>query len=107
MSDDSLMVLATTFPDRASAERVVALLVDGGLAVCGQVGADLRSYYRWEGALRKEPEVAVTFKVLAARYELCAGELKLQHPYEVPQIVGWAAERVDAAYLAWARGEAP
>ena len=43
-------------------------------------------------------------KVLKNRYELCVGELKLLHPYEVPQIVGWPAARVDEAYLAWAKG---
>ncbi len=106
MSDGGLMILTTTFPDRATAERVVALLVDGGLAVCGQVGAELRSFYRWEGELKDEAEVAVALKVLPARYELCAGELKLQHPYEVPEIVGWPAARVEQAYLDWARGGA-
>ncbi len=99
-----LMILTTTFPDRDSANRVVALLVDGGLAVCGQVGAELDSVYRWQGEVRTDAEVAVTLKVLPARYELCAGELKLQHPHEVPQIVGWSCDRVEAAYLAWARG---
>lgn len=102
MSD--LLVLATTFPDRDSAERVVSLLVDGGLAVCGQVGADLRSFYRWQGELEETSEVAVTLKVLPERYELCAGELKQQHPYEVPQILSWTASRVDRDYLDWARG---
>jgi periplasmic divalent cation tolerance protein len=101
------MILATTFPDRASAERVASLLVDGGLAACAQVGADLRSFYRWQGELQSADEVAVVLKVLRDRYELCAGELKLQHPYDVPQIVGWPAPRVDADYLAWARGDAP
>lgn len=104
MNDGGLLILTTTFPDRSTAERVVALLVDGGLAVCGQVGADLRSFYRWEGELRDTAEVAVTLKVLPERYELCAGELKLQHPYEVPQIVAWPAARVEQSYLDWARG---
>ena len=99
-----LLIIATTFPDRDSAARVVALLVDAGLAVCGQVGADLRSCYRWEGEMRQADEVAVTLKVLPDRYELCAGELKLQHPYDVPQIVAWPATRVEQAYLDWARG---
>ena len=63
-----LLVLATTFPDRDGAERVVSLLVDGGLAVCGQVGADLRSFYRWEGKLEEASEVAVTLKILPERF---------------------------------------
>ena len=46
-------------------------------------------------------------KVLSDRYDLCTGELKLRHPYEVPQILAWPAAKVDPAYLAWARGHAP
>ena len=105
MSDGGLLVLATTFPDRDQAEKVAGLLVDAGLAVCAQVGADLVSFFRWDGAVRCEREVAVVLKVLPDRYELCAGELKLQHPYDVPQIVAWPVSRVDPAYLAWARGK--
>ena len=104
MSDGELWVLATTFPDRAVAEKVCTLLVDAGLAVCAQVGTDLLSIYRWQGELQNDSEVGVQLKVLKERYELCTGELKLQHPYDVPQIVGWPVGRVDGAYLAWARG---
>ena len=101
-----LKIVVTTFADRAVAEKTAHLLVDAGLSVCAQVGADLVSYFRWDGAVRREQEVAVLIKVLPDRYELCAGELKLLHPYDVPQIVAWPAGRVDAAYLAWARGKA-
>jgi periplasmic divalent cation tolerance protein len=104
MNEGELWVMTTTFPERAEAERVCALLVDAGLAVCAQVGAEIAAVYRWEGEVRRETEVPVVLKVLKARYELCAGELKLQHPYEVPQLVGWPAGRTDDAYLAWARG---
>ena len=106
MSDGGLLVLSTTFPDREQAEKVAGVLVDAGLAVCAQVGADLVSFFRWDGAVCREQEVAVLFKVLPDRYDLCAGELKLLHPYDVPQIVAWPAGRVDAAYLAWAQGKA-
>lgn len=105
MSDGGLQVVTTTFPDRAAAERVAAHLVDAGLAVCAQVGADLVAFYRWQGEVRRDTEVAVVLKVLPERLDLCCGELKLQHPYDTPQIVAWPAGRVDAAYLAWARGK--
>ena len=51
MSEGELWVLTTTLPDRATAERICTELVDAGLAVCGQVGADLLSVYRWQGEL--------------------------------------------------------
>lgn len=105
MSAGELRVVSTTFPDREAAERVIGLLVDGGLAVCGQVGADLVSFYRWEGALCRAPEVAAILKVLPDRLDLCLGELKLQHPYDIPQVVVWSTDFVSREYLAWAQGE--
>ena len=105
MSDGGLWIVTTAFPHRDDAEKAAGLLVDAGLAVCAQVGADLVSFFRWEGAVQRAAEVALVLKVLPDRYELCVGELKLQHPYDVPQIVSWPAGRVDAAYLAWARGK--
>lgn len=99
-----MKIVVTTFPDRASAEKTAGLIVDAGLAACAQVGAELTSFYRWEGEVKQETEVAVTFKVLQDRFRLFTGELKLQHPYEVPQIISWQAEYVDPAYLEWARG---
>jgi periplasmic divalent cation tolerance protein len=99
-----LKIVVTTFPDRAVAEKIAHLLVDAGLSVCAQVGADLVSFYRWEGEIQRDAEVAVTFKVLQPRFDLFVGELRLQHPAEVPQIISWPAEYVDRAYLDWARG---
>jgi periplasmic divalent cation tolerance protein len=100
-----LRVVVTTFSDRENAEKVSGLMVDAGLAVCAQVGADLVSFYRWDGAVKRDEEVAVTFKVLADRFDLFTGELKLQHPYDVPQIISWPAEYVNRAYLDWAEGK--
>lgn len=104
MSSD-LKVVATTFPDRDSAAEVAELMVDAGLAVCAQVGAPIESYYRWDGAMKRDPEVPVTFKVLQERFDLFKGELDLQHPYDVPQIISWPAEYVNRPYLEWAKGK--
>jgi periplasmic divalent cation tolerance protein len=101
--DDGLWVLATTLPDRAAAAAVARALVTEGLAACAQVGADLLSFYRWEGAVRGDPEVALVLKVTGARYAACAARLRQLHPYTVPQVVGWRAERVDPDYARWAR----
>lgn len=105
MKDPNLNVVVTTFPDRAQAEAAARLLVDAGLAVCAQVGADLVSFYQWDGEVTQSAEVSVTFKVLTERFELFVGELKLQHPYDVPQLVAWPAGWANDAYLDWARGQ--
>ena len=100
---DELRIVTTTFPDRECAEEAARLLVEAGLAVCAQVGSDLVSFYRWRGQRERSEEVPVVCKVLATRFDLFVGELKLQHPYDVPEIVSWPAGWVDPDYLAWAR----
>jgi periplasmic divalent cation tolerance protein len=100
-----LRVVVTTFATREVAEKVAGLMVDSGLAACAQVGADLVSFYRWDGAVKRDTEVAVTFKVLPDRFDLFTGELALQHPYEIPQIISWPAGYVNRAYLEWAQGK--
>ncbi len=105
MSFAALMIVTTTFDDREKALEVSRLLVDGGLAVCAQVGDKMDSIYRWEGEVVQNPEVRVTFKVLGDRFELFCGELKLNHPYDVPQLVAWPAAYTDKAYLDWAKGK--
>jgi len=100
-----LKIVVTTFPEREIAEKVAGLMVDAGLAVCAQVGSDLVTFYRWDGLVKRDTEVAATFKVLQERFDLFKGELKLQHPYEIPQIISWPSESVNREYLDWARGK--
>ncbi len=105
MSSSNLMVVTTTFDDREKALEVSRLMVDAGLAVCSQVGEPMDSFYRWEGEVVQSSEVRVTFKVLGDRFELFCGELKLNHPYDVPQVVAWPIAYADKAYLDWAKGK--
>ena len=100
-----LRIVVTTFAERDIAEKVAGLMVDAGLAVCAQVGTDLVSFYRFDGVVKRDQEVAVTFKVLHDRFDLFTGELKLQHPYDIPQIISWPAGYVNRAYLEWAQGK--
>ena len=105
MSYASLMIVTTTFDDRQKALEVSRLLVDAGLAVCSQVGERMDSFYRWEGEVVQAEEFRVTFKVLGDRFDLFCGELKLVHPFAVPQLVAWPAGHTDKDYLNWAKGK--
>ncbi len=107
MSQGDLMILTTTFSDRDKAREIAHLMVDGGLAVCAQVGDSMESFYQWKGKIAQDNEVRVTFKILGERFDLFCGELKMNHPYDAPQLIAWPASYVDAAYLDWARGKSP
>jgi periplasmic divalent cation tolerance protein len=105
MYDGRLMVCSTTFPDRAQAQAAVTQLVSEGLVVCGQVGADLMSCYRWQGKICHDNEVAVMLKVRDDRLDDCWQRLRVIHPYETPQLLAWRADRVDEVYGRWAYEE--
>ncbi len=100
--DGRLLVLVTTLPDREAAASVAAALVREGLAACAQVGPDLVSWYEWEGEVTSAPEVRLLLKVTEELYEACARRLAALHPYEVPQVTAWRADRVGEAYGRWA-----
>ncbi len=105
MSYAALMVVTTTFDEVEKAREVSRLMVDAGLAVCAQVEQPMQSFYRWKGEIISSGECRVTFKVLGDRFDLFCGELKLNHPYDVPQLVAWPADYVDHNYLEWAKGK--
>ena len=105
MSQADLMILTTTFASRDKAREVAFLMVDAGLAVCAQVGDKIESFYQWKGEVCQDDEVRVTFKILGDRFDLFCGELKLNHPYDVPQLIAWPASYTERSYLDWARGK--
>jgi periplasmic divalent cation tolerance protein len=105
MSRSDVMILTTTFASRDKALEVARLMVDAGLAICAQVGDSLDSFYHWKGEICHDTEVRVTFKILGDRFDLFCGELKLNHPYDVPQLIAWPATYTESAYLEWAKGK--
>jgi len=100
--DGRLLICATTFPDHPAAEAVVTQLVGAGLVVCGQIGGQMTSLYRWQGELCRETEVAVSLKVRDDRLGEALARLRKAHPYAVPQLLCWPATHVDRDYGKWA-----
>ncbi len=104
----SVLVCLTACPDRASAERIAALLVTEQLAACVNVLPGVHSTYRWRGAFEQADEVLLVIKTTALRYPALQARLPEVHPYELPELV--AVEACDGlpAYLHWvAEGATP
>ena len=75
-------------------------LVERRLAACAQI-SEIESVYRWDGALRHEPEFRIMFKTAAARYAEVEAAIRELHSYELPAIYALAVEQADAGYAAW------
>lgn len=104
-SPDTVLLLST-LPDAATAERLARQLVDERMIACANLLPDVRSVYRWSGAVRTEPEVLMLMKTVRARLDGVIRRVAELHPYEVPEVLAFPAEAGLRAYGAWVAAEA-
>ena len=93
-------VLLTALPSRADARRLAALLVEEKLAACVQL-LPIESFYRWEGKVQNEAEVLLLIKTRTALFDAAMARIKAEHPYTVPEIVGWPFSAGHLPYRDW------
>ena len=104
MSSHALLVL-TTIGSAADARTLVTSLVEDRLVACGTVLPGAASIYRWEGAVKEESEVVVLLKTDTAKWDALAAAVEERHPYEVPELLAFPAERGSDLYLSWLTSE--
>jgi periplasmic divalent cation tolerance protein len=97
---DALMVFVTV-PDPETGARLGRVLVEEGLAACVNVIPGLRSIYAWQGKICDDAEALCLIKTRRAFYQRLRERLPALHPYEVPEIIGFAPDEGNAPYLRW------
>ncbi|MEO8439037.1 MAG: divalent-cation tolerance protein CutA [Spartobacteria bacterium] len=100
MAGEAILVLST-FPDTATAERVGRELVEQRCAACANILPGVESIYWWEGKVENAKEALVLFKTTSDRYEALETTLRQRHPYEVPEIIAFPIEQGLPEYLRW------
>ncbi len=99
-----MVLVVTTLPDRAVAERLARRLVESRLAAC--VGlAPTASIYHWRGQVETADEVTLTAKTLASRYREAEAAILAEHPYELPEILAIPVTDGHLPYLRWIEAE--
>jgi periplasmic divalent cation tolerance protein len=97
---EPIVVLMTT-GNREEADRIAAMLVDGGLAACVQVLPEIESVYRWQGETRKEREVLLLAKTLRSKFDELVRRVTAIHSYETPEIIALPIIAAAEPYLKW------
>ena len=100
-SSCAFVLVLSTCPDVATAQRLATAIVDEGLASCANVVPELRSVYRWQGRQEHSRESLLLVKAPSARFGAIEARLRELHPYELPEIIGVPIIAGSAAYLAW------
>jgi periplasmic divalent cation tolerance protein len=95
------VLVSTTVPDRATADRIASAAVTERLAACAHVDGPLQSTYRWQGAVETATEWSCRLKTTMARLPALVGRIRELHPYDMPEIVAQDLIGGDPAYLRW------
>ena len=76
-------------------------LVSDRLAACGQNIREIRSVYRWEGAIEDEGEARVAIHTRASLVPEIVQRADDQHPYDVPCVIALPVMAGNPAYIQW------
>lgn len=93
-------MVTTALGTEDEAEGLATALVEAGLAACVQV-THVRSFYRWEGELKREPEWVLLVKTRSARFAEIEAFIRARHSYELPEILQLPVTGGSPDYLRW------
>jgi periplasmic divalent cation tolerance protein len=96
-----IALVRTTFGDTTRAEQVARRVLGERLAACATLD-QVRSIYRWHGAIEQADEVAVLFKTSMEDATALRARIAELHDYDVPVIECWPVE-TDVAAADWVR----
>ncbi|AVJ34736.1 divalent-cation tolerance protein CutA [Stenotrophomonas indicatrix] len=102
---DPVLLLLTTCPDRASAERIAHALVAEHLAACVTRLDGAQSTYRWQGEVTTDTELQLLVKTTASRVDEAIARIVELHPYELPECIAVETRAGLPAYLDWIRAQ--
>ena len=102
---EHIWIVTTTVKTLEQAKNLAELAVESKLAACGQVDAGITSHYRWKNKLEQTTECRVQFKLPMEAKDGLVNWLRVQHPYDCPQILAWKAESCNPEYTDWMKQE--
>ena len=94
----SFYVVFVTAPNADVGANIARAIVEERLAACVNIVDGCRSVYRWEGRVEDESEVMLVIKTAASTYDRLESRLQELHPYDVPEIIAVAPERISEPY---------
>jgi periplasmic divalent cation tolerance protein len=97
---DKIVVLSTCGSEE-EADRLSRLLVERRLAACVNILPNMRSVYRWNGAIESANECLLVIKSSRALFDQLRSALESAHSYELPEALALTVIDGSPAYLKW------
>jgi periplasmic divalent cation tolerance protein len=100
MAADKVLIYMTAGSE-AEADRVGEALLDANLVACVNILPGMRSLYRWQGKVARDPEVTLIAKTRADLVDRVTALVKQTHSYDCPCVVSLPIEGGNPEFLDW------
>ncbi len=94
-------VLYTTFADMEQVRVFADAVLRARLAACVNALPTMRSFYRWQGEMHDDPEVACLIKTRADLKAALMDFAAAHHPYDTPALLWFDTDDAAAGFATW------
>ena len=98
---DSFLLVLTTLPNHAQAEKLSRQILKERLAACVSSVKGVESFFWWQGKIDRAKEILLLVKTRASRFNRLRVFIEKHHPYSVPEILAVPIRKGNASYLKW------
>ena len=99
MSNSFLFLV--TVPNMEEGKKIARILVENKLAACVNIVPGICSIYEWKEKIEEDDELLLIIKTTEKRSDQIIEKVLENHPYEVPECIGFRIERGSESYLKW------
>ncbi len=90
-------IVQTTTNSYKEAKKIAKILLQKEFAACVQI-SKIDSLYMWENELCEDKEYLLTIKTKKVHYKKIEREIKENHSYDVPEIIGFDIDKTSKEY---------
>lgn len=98
---EQICLVTTVVDARSVADVLAAAAVAGRLAASARVGGPVDSTYWWDGRVETAQEWSVQFRTTPDRLDALVDQVRVAHPYDVPEILVATVASGNPDYHAW------
>ncbi|WP_042683805.1 divalent-cation tolerance protein CutA [Candidatus Nitrosotenuis chungbukensis] len=94
------IMIVSTYPNKKSISKIANNLVKEKLVACVNM-TKISSVYSWQGKIENADEFLAIFKTTQKNKAKVKNQIKITHPYKVPEIAEIQVNSINKPYLAW------
>lgn len=95
------VVVFITAPNEEEASALAKAVVEARLAACVNIVRNVRSIYRWQGAIEDDQEVLMVVKTRKDRIAELTEKVRELHSYDVPEVIAIPIIGGSKDYIQW------